>query len=235
MVYQCQATSIEGFVQQLSCNYLPHGYWFYVSGWLPDGKDPQLIDEKLIAKYDVGVSRTTRSRRKQAGIANLHYLRFERFFLLLATHGHHRYFEEEGPVIHDVRRVPIQFAGYSISVKRGQFLRRVVPSQPAVADGRYRVRVRIGRERFTELKTYFRDRATHESAERLAAELYQLPFEPYAPVRQQLLQLLRIINKRRKAAALAEIPFSAIRLRRRIVRPFASGLHVDLPEIADVR
>jgi hypothetical protein len=26
------ATSISGFVQQLAVSYLPHGYWFYVTG-----------------------------------------------------------------------------------------------------------------------------------------------------------------------------------------------------------
>lgn len=227
MNYRCQATSVEGFVQQLACNYLPHGYWFYAAGWLPAGKDAHAIDQKLIHKYGVAVSRASRSRRKQAGLANIQYLRFERFFLLLATHGRHRFFAEEAATVRDARRVPIQFAGYAISVKRGQYLRRDATSQPAVADGRYRVRVRIGRDPFTELKAYFSDRATRDSAEHLAAQLYSLPFEPYAPVRQQVLKLLAIVNKRRKTAGLPAVPLSAIRLRRRIVRPFAVG-HVDL-------
>ncbi len=222
MNYRCQATSVEGFVQQLACNYLPHGYWFYAAGWLPAGKDAQTIDKKLIHKYGVAVSRASRSRRKQAGLANVQYLRFDRFFLLLATHGQHRFFAEEAAAVRDARRVPIQFAGYSISVKRGQFLRRIVPNQPVPVDGRYRVRVRIGRDPFTELKAYFCDRATRDSAEHLAAQLYSLPFEPYAPVRQQVLKLLAIVNKRRKTAGLSAVPLSAIRMRRRIVRPFAA-------------
>ena len=46
------------------------------------------------------------------------------------------------------------------------------------------------------------DIATHRSAADLAVELYNLPFEPYAPVRQQLLNLIRYMNRRREAAHL---------------------------------
>ena len=56
----------------------------------------------------------------------------------------------------------------------------------------------------------------------LAAEFADLPFEPYAPVRQQLLNLVRYINRRREAASLEPLSFSVLRYRRRIVRPFGT-------------
>jgi len=40
MQYRCVATSVEGLVQQVACCYLPHGYWFHVSGYIPEQKDP---------------------------------------------------------------------------------------------------------------------------------------------------------------------------------------------------
>ena len=80
MPYQCVATSVAGFVQQLACNYLPHGYWFYVTGHMPEKKDPRAVDEKLLGKYDIALSRQSRARRKLAGYANLHYLRHGRAF-----------------------------------------------------------------------------------------------------------------------------------------------------------
>ena len=43
-------------------------------------KDPRRVDEKLIAKYGIGISRTSRARRKAVGIANVHYLRYQRRF-----------------------------------------------------------------------------------------------------------------------------------------------------------
>ena len=124
MEYRCVATSVGGFVQQLVSCYLPHGYWFYVSGVIPPGKDPADIDEKLLAKYGIGVSRTSRARRKSVGIANVHYIRYYRRFLLLATHGFHPFYDEEAKSIRDVRRIPIRFEGYSISVAKGGFLRK---------------------------------------------------------------------------------------------------------------
>jgi hypothetical protein len=108
MEYRCVATSVAGFVQQLVSCYLPHGYWFYVSGVIPPGKDPAEIDEKLLAKYGIGVSRTSRARRKSVGIANVHYLRYHRRFLLLATHGFHPFYDDEAKSIRDVRRIPIR-------------------------------------------------------------------------------------------------------------------------------
>ena len=38
MEYRCVATSVAGFIQQLVSCYLPHGYWFYVSGFILRGK-----------------------------------------------------------------------------------------------------------------------------------------------------------------------------------------------------
>jgi hypothetical protein len=223
MEYRCVATSVAGFVQQLVSCYLPHGYWFYVSGFVPPGKDPTGVDEKLTAKYGIGLSRTSRARRKAVGIANVHYIRYQRRFLLLATHGFHPFYDDEGQNIRDARRIPIKFEGYSISVAQGGFLRTPKEGGPAVRDPKWRVRVRIEAECYKGLKAYFEDIALHRTVDRLAAELTDLPFEPYAPVRQQLLNLIRYINRRRETAHLEPVGFSALRYRRRIVRPFGTS------------
>ncbi|MHB8901361.1 MAG: hypothetical protein ACYC6Y_21640 [Thermoguttaceae bacterium] len=222
MEYRCVATSVSGFVQQLVSCYLPHGYWFYVSGVLPPRKDPQAIDQKLMAKYGIGVSRTSRARRKAVGIANVHYIRYQGRFLLLATHGFHPFYDDEAQSIRDVRRIPIKFEGYSISVAQGGFLRRPAEASAAVRDSKWRARVQIERELYRGLKAYFEDIAVHRSTVQLARELADLPFEPYAPVRQQLLNLVRYINQRRKAANIEPLSFSVLRYRRRIVRPFGT-------------
>ena len=222
MEYRCVATSVAGFVQQLVSCYLPHGYWFYVSGIIPPGKAPPVIDEKLMGKYGIGVSRTSRARRKAVGIANVHYLRYQRRFLLLATHGFHPFYDDEAKNIRDVRRVPIKFEGYSISVAKGGFLRKPKEGGLAVRDQKSRVRVQIEAEMFKGLRAYFEDIALYRTVDRLAAELADLPFEPYAPVRRQLLNLIRYINQRRQATSLKPVGFSALRYRRRIVRPFGT-------------
>lgn len=220
MEYRCVCTSVEGFVQQLVTCYLPHGYWFYVSGRVPDGKNPQDVDCKLLGKYGMEQSRQSRARRKAAGFANLHYLRYERSFLLVATHGKHPFFEEEHSSIRDARRTPIRVFGYSIRVVRGDYLRKPAPDAPAPPDGKWRVRVQIEYERYRDLKAYFLDVALRRSADQIGAELFSAPYEPYAPVRQQSLNMLRLVNKARHAAGMKILGSDAVRYQRSIVRPF---------------
>ena len=203
-MYRCEASSLEGFIQQLAVSYLPHGYWFCVAGEIPPGKDPRAVDQKLTQRYGVSLSRWARARRKKAGNANVHYLRYERFFVLIATHGHHPFFEEERTSIFDVRRSPVRVGGYAVSFRHG------------------RSHVRLEAERYRELKAHFLTLATHRTASAIADELRSLPFEPYAPVRRQLFIILRAVNRARRAAGFQPVPWTALRLRRRIVRPFES-------------
>ncbi|MBX3412400.1 MAG: hypothetical protein KF708_06915 [Pirellulales bacterium] len=212
--------SVIGFVQQLATAYLPHGYWFYVTGTIPPHKDPRAVDAKLLAKYGIAISRSARARRKQAGMANLHYLRHERFFVILATYGQHAFFDEEQRRLRDIRRQPLIYAGYSISYKRGGHRRRSADGKPAQRDDRWHSRVQIARGVYGDWRAYFVDVATKRSASALAHELRRLPFEPYAPVRQQLLNLLRLVNHARRTAGMDLVSADALRYRRRIVRPF---------------
>lgn len=220
MNYRCEATSREGLIQHLACNLLPAGYWFYVLGRIPEGKDPRATDAKLLGRYGIDISPSARSRRKRAGLANLHYLRLGREFLLLATHGEHPFFSDEAANVRDGRKVAIKVCGYSLRVVKGGFLRKGEGDAPAVEDGKLRVRVQIGRERFLDLKAYFLEMAIRLPADELARAFYAVPFEPYAPVRLQLWNLLRWVNNARHAAGLERLPASVVRTKRRIVKPF---------------
>lgn len=202
--YRCEVPSIGGFVQQLAVSYLAHGYFFYVWGIVPDTKDPRRVDSKLVSKYELELSKWARARRKRAGVANVAYLRHGRFFVLLATHGEHRFFEEEAGQIEDFRRRPLRFGGYAISHRGGH------------------PHVRIEEETFGDVEAYFVDLAQRRPVAWLGERLGELPFEPYAPVRRQLLQILRHVNVRRAAANLEPVPKSAVRLRRHIYRVFES-------------
>src|SRR5689334_18499210 len=94
-MYRCEATSIAGFVQQLAVSYIGNGYWFYVSGYVPEKKDPKMVDAKLIERYGIDVSKWVRTRRKKGGLANIHYIRHDRFWVLIATKGQHEFFASE--------------------------------------------------------------------------------------------------------------------------------------------
>lgn len=214
MQYRVEAVSLEGFVQQIACCYLRHGYWFYVSGYIPGDKDPRVIDQKIVEKYGIGVSESTRARRKRLGQANLQYLRHGHRFVIMATKGQHQFFQAELKSIHDIRHDPLRYCGYSISYRRGGRTRSGEP------DPKWHAHVEIERRRYLELKAHFLELAAHRSVDNLVLEFYRLPFEPYAPVRRQLLNLVRAVNRVRRKAGFQPVPVEVLPLRRRIVRPF---------------
>ena len=204
-MYRCVAQSVEAFVQQLAVGYVSRGYWFYVTGRVPDRKNPAAIDGKLIQRYGIAVSKWQRARRKRAWVANLQYLRYDRFFVLLATHGLQDFFKEEP--VRDIREDPIAFGGYSIGCGKG-------------TDGRWHASVRIHAEQYKSLKAFFLELATHRPVEELVREFHGVRFAPFARVRRQLLNILRAVNRARVAAGLDPVPISALRLRRRPVKVF---------------
>jgi hypothetical protein len=232
MEYRYEATTIAGFVQMLASNYLPHGYWFYVTGRVPAGKLAESIDQKILSKYGIELSRQQRARRKLQGLANLHYLRYQDFFVILATHGKHPFFEAEASSIRDIRKLPLHFRGYSLSVKPGGFLKKEQGEAMPTHDNRYRVRVLISREAYRNLSAYLLDLATHRSAETLRWEFWNQPYEPYAPIRKQLLMLLRMVNKKRSAMGYESLDPGCIRYKRRIVKPFENCSEIQQQPIA---
>lgn len=201
-MYRCVATSLPGFIQQLAVAYVARGYWFYVKGRIPVDKDPEMVDRKLIEKYGINVSKWERSRRKKAGLANLHYLRLGRMFVLIATHGKHAFFDEEAPTLRDIRRVPFKHGGYAITHRNGH------------------ASVRIDRETYKRLKAYLVDQAPRRSAAHMEMEFRLIQLEPYTPIRRQLLNLHRAVNRVRRAAGLEPVPMDCLRLKRRSYRPF---------------
>lgn len=205
MKYRCIATSVEGFVRQLAVAYITHGYWFYVAGTIPEGKDPAAVDAKLIECYEIAISKWARCRRKKQGLANMQYLRHERFFVLLATKGRHVFFERERVSLRDIRRVPISFGGYSIGCRKGR-------------DGRWHASVRIAASRYVEMKAALDSVAHRKKPAGLERELAGLPQLPFAPVARQIRDVLIAVNRRRRIAGLPPVQASAVPRRRRVAR-----------------
>jgi len=204
MQYRCKAISVAGFIQQLAVGYVARGYVFYVVGQVPKGKDPQRLDEKLIAKYGITSSKGARARRKALGFANVQYLRFNETFVLLATPGKHEFFLDEAGQVKDSREIPMKFFDYAVSYRNGH------------------PHVRIEQQKYLELKAWLTDLAVHRKRQWLEDEFRRLAYEPYAPVRSQLHCILRDVNRRRKTAQFELVPSSCIRTRRRIVAPFGN-------------
>lgn len=200
--YRCIAASVAGFIQQVAVSYIRTGHFFYVAGELKPGADPAAVDAKLVHKYGVHATRWARALRKVRGEANLQYIRYGRFFLLMATHGRSLFFEFEGENVKDCRRMPIKFAGYSLSYRNGH------------------PHVRIDLQTYLGFKASMVDFALRTDRAGLEELLAMPRFVPYAPVRRQLLNVLREVNRVRLAAGLDRVDERCLPLRRTIVRPF---------------
>lgn len=202
--YQFVATSLGGFVQQVAVCYIGRGYYHFVTGCIPDRKDPAVVDRKLIDRYKPDITKWSRARRKKAGLANVQYIRLGRFFALLATDGEHRFFRDE-PHIRDARRVALRVGGYTISYRGGH------------------PHVRIRHDDYLGIKSRLLDLALRRSAEDLAREFSRIPYEPYAPIRAQVFGILRAVNRARDRAGLEPVASSCVRVKRRSYRPFERG------------
>jgi hypothetical protein len=214
--YRCVTNTIAGFIQQLAVSYVGRGYWFYVSGRIPDGKDPPRVDAKLVERYGIDISKWTRARRKRLGLANMQYIRHGRFFVLLATHGRHAFFDREKPIIRDVRRAPVKYAGYSVSFRDGH------------------PHVRIERREYLQLRAWLLDVASTRGTAGVRSALESLAFEPYAPVRRQLLNLLRAANRELVGRGRTKLGYQSLRLRRTVGPVFARTGLASLPEESEV-
>lgn len=187
------------FVQHVAVSLLRHGYWFYVGGAIPKDKQPEFIDQKLCRVYGVKKSKHIRYRQRRRGESVVAYIRCGRFFLLMASEGRGPFFIFERGQIQDARRRPIRAFGYSLSVRQGKVSVRIAPEE-------YRLwNAKLGR-------LCLIDRS------RLESLFWNLPFEPYRPVRSQILSLLREVNRQRRAAGLPEVRRDCVRWKRRILK-----------------
>jgi hypothetical protein len=202
MSYRYRAFSVGGLIQQLAVCYVQRGYWFYVIGQIPKGKNYRLIDRKILSQYQIEMSKFQRYRLKKKGLANVQYLRYRNTFVLLATQGEHLFFSEEQNALRDVRESPMRLFGYTITYKNG------------------RVLVGLDEETYRNLKTAFLRLALRRTSDALGWKLKTLPFEPYRPVYRQVLAICKTVNRKRKTAGLPLLPYSAIRRKRRSYRPF---------------
>lgn len=199
--YRCEAKTLEGFIQQLAVGYVARGYRFYVTGRTSERKDPASTDRKIIEQYGIGISKWARARRKELGQASIQYLRYQRFFVIISTYGHHDFLAQEQDV-RDICVTPIRLGGYSVSHRGGH------------------AHVRVDQPTYLELRDYFVDRAKHRSLDNMVREFYGFPYEPWKPIIRQAFNIWRRVNRVRKAAGYELVPKEAVWLKRRPVKPF---------------
>jgi len=204
-MYRCEASTIEGFIQQIAVSYVRHGYYYYVLGRIPDHSQPAMVDLKIIHRYGLDISKWTRARRRKRGVASVQYLRYGRFFVLMATEGVHRFFERERPL--DIRLCPLVCFGYRIRCYRS-------------GEGKWRPSVQVSPRRYRELRRECRRLAVQRDERENMKWLNTLPYAPFGPVARQFESLHVLANRTRKRAGLGVIPASCLRRRRTPVKVF---------------
>jgi hypothetical protein len=147
----------------------------------------------------------------------LQYLRHERFFVIMATKGVHRFFADERRLIRDIRRTPLCYSGYSISYRRGGLTRM------GSVDAKWHAHVRMDRRQYLDCRAWFLEWAVRVSSGKLSRAFATLPVAAYAPVRRQLLLIHRAVNRLRSANGQSLVPAEALPLRRNVLRPFEAG------------
>lgn len=202
MSQQFVAGSVIGLVRHVGLYHVSRGYEFYLTGSVPERKReaPEEVDRSIVDKYRIAMSKYARHRQRRAGAAAVAYYRHGDFWVMLATRGKHRFFEDNAHAIKNLRRQPLVIGGYSIGIKGGK------------------LQVELAEKFYREIRGYLVNQALHRSAARLAQEFYELPVEPFGPVQKQLRQILREVNVERKAAGMAKVPGHVIPCRLRIVR-----------------
>ena len=81
-----EGKGVPAFVQQVGVSCVARGYFFYVTGQVPERKDPSALDSKFEELYRLDASKWTRSRRKQTGAANIRFVRLGRVVGPVAHH-----------------------------------------------------------------------------------------------------------------------------------------------------
>jgi hypothetical protein len=211
MTYRCEAETLDGFLAQL-VRYVASGHYFYVTGVVPERKDPVQVDLKLIGMYGIGRAKWERARRRLGDQAGIHYLRHRRFFVLLATHGRHPFFEDHEKNICDIRRTALRVKGYSIRYTFSE------------TEKRWKVFVRLDKETYRSVRAHLLDLATRPSygdAAQVASEFASLPFQGYGPVRGQVLAIIKAANRRRRRAGYSQLATDLVPRMRPVRRVFA--------------
>lgn len=209
-LYRCEPETLDGFLAQL-VRYVASGHYFYVTGVVPERKDPQQVDRKLIELYGIGRPKWERARRRLGEQAGIHYLRYGRFFVLLATHGRHQFFTDHERNVCDIRRTALKVRGYSIRYTYSEL------------EKRWKVFVRLDKETYRSVRAHLLELATRPSyreTDKLIYEFMTLPFQGYGPVRSQVLSIIKAANRRRRHAGYAQLPTDIVPRMRPVRRVF---------------
>ena len=187
--YRCVAASPAGFLRQLTTNILPYGFRYYFAGCIREPLKPERTDQKIIEHYQLAhLTKDRLSYYRQKQISVVRYLRYGRFYVILATEGSPRtdvehcfHFFVREKKIRNIRESPIHFQCYLISRK-------------------IRLDVSLDCPTYKELASKCMQHAPHWKRPLLEEFIKQqfAQFEAYGGVRAQFSKIVGEINEIRK-------------------------------------
>lgn len=65
--YRTEVKSVRAFVQRVACEIVNRGYVFYVTGHVPEGCDPEALEQKLDELYSYKLSKQPAPSKKAPG------------------------------------------------------------------------------------------------------------------------------------------------------------------------
>lgn len=220
--YRCEAATVAGFLAQV-VRYVSSGHYFYVRLLIPEHKDPRAVDEKLIRLYDIARPAWRRERRRLKSSAGIHYLRHDRLAVIMLTKGRHDdFYRDHSKSVTDIRRQALKAFGYSIRYGL------------SAGDKRMKVFVRMDDYRYRELKNHLLTMAVWESfrdPERLEQEFQRLPIQVYGPVFEQLLAMLRQVNRARRRRGFLAVSATCLPCKVRPTKVFAEIPRESTPNL----
>lgn len=173
------------FLRRIAIDYVRHGYVWYRLRTIPEQKDPLAVTANVCRYYSITSHRTTRQRQRAQGYASVVVVTYRHTLALFATHGQHRFFEEDAP--YNIHTVPLYYFGYSIGIKQGKPCVMVAP------------------KRWKAIRAQAHAIALHNPAKVTAYLNNSTPFAFPGILRQQY-ALWKQVNQRRKKAGLPLIP-----------------------------
>ena len=164
--------------------YLRYGYVRYAVRYIPDDKELEQVDTKILKAYSVTFHRTTRANRRKKGLGNVVYIRYKQMFILLADEGKHESFDRIKWLT--FRTQPLHFQGYSVGIKA---------NKPNII---------VEPKRWKAIKKKAFAIALHDH-EKVVRHFQQISPFTFAGITNQKWKLFLVVNKKRKRAGLPNI------------------------------
>ena len=184
------AERLGSFLGKIAYSYARYGYHWYALREIPDGKDLDAVDEKLLTSYGVTYQHMRRRRRREEGWANVAYVRYKRWFVLMGTTGRHESFTRI--CRKHLLEEPLYFGGYIVALHGGEVTVLVSPRRwKRIRELAHRIALHNEAKVFHFFHTWLHGKVA--------------PFS-FPGVMKQKTTLLAEVNTRRRVAGLPTIP-----------------------------